>query len=121
MRCGEKPGGGARASRPTEGKGQYSIVFETFPKLQKLKYRIEKNFPHAEKPPPKRGLLCFRGRFFLSRERSILGMGSGHGVGDDLHLVLRLLLLGNQLLGKTAVGIEAGAGGDQLADDDILL
>ena len=35
--------------------------------------------------------------------------------------MLRLLLLGNQLLGKTAVGIEAGAGGDQLADDDILL
>mgnify|MGYP007112813044 FL=1 len=48
-------------------------------------------------------------------------MGSGHGIGDDLHLVLRLLLLGNQLLGKTAVGIEAGAGGDQLADDDIFL
>jgi hypothetical protein len=45
-----------RASRPTEGKRQYSIVFEAFPKLQKLKYRIKKYFPHAEKPPPKRGL-----------------------------------------------------------------
>ena len=121
MMCGKKPGGGVRASRPTEDKGQYSVFFEAFPKLQKFKQRVGKIFPHAEKPPPKRGLLRFRGRFCLSRERSILGMGSGHGVGDDLHLVLRLLLLGNQLLGKTAVGIEAGAGGDQLADEDIFL
>ena len=97
------------------------VFFEAFPKLQKINQRVGKIFLHAEKPPPKRGLLRFRGRLCLSRERSILGMGSGHGVGDDLHLVLRLLLLGNQLLGKTAVGIEAGAGGDQLADDNILL
>ena len=97
------------------------VFFEAFPKLQKFKQRVGNIFPNAEKPPPKRGLLRFRGRLCLSRERSILGMGSGHGVGDDLHLVLRLLLLGNQLLGKTAVGIEAGAGGDQLADDNILL
>ena len=54
-------------------------------------------------------------------EELLLRVGGGHGVGDDLHLAHRLLLVGYKLLGKVAIGGEACAGGDELADDDVLL
>ena len=41
----------------------------------------------------------------------LLRVGGGHGVGDDLHLAHRLLLVGYKLLGKVAIGGEACAGG----------
>ena len=46
------------------------------------------------------------------------------GVRDDARLVrllLGLLGIGDDLLGKVAVGGQARAGGDELTDDDVLL
>ena len=38
-----------------------------------------------------------------------------------MRLFLGLLRLGNDLLGKVTVGVQACAGGDELTDDDVLL
>ena len=57
--------------------------------------------------------------------KNSVGGGSSYLIGENDLLRRGLFLhrvgIGNQLLGQFAVSAQTGAGGNQLADDDILL